>query len=514
MKRIISIFVVILMLLPVLASAQEARPVLDVAFWEFGDIFSFQPGNDDPYADVVMDKANVTIIGRPVSQADYDTKINLWAATDDLPNVFLFNGTGNNTIWPWMEQGLIRSIPDDLSEYPLLDKYLHEDAIPLYQQCIQDGTYWAIPRADFVLPYTYTHGIPYMRKSDYEAMGSPALPSTVDEWYDFCMLAKETFPDKAILTNGSTGLQISNFFGDLSPDLIGSWYFYEDKGLYGPPIFSQYERSKTINRFWKAGLIDRDMFSVTDQVVFREKFIAGESLIFLFTPFPGHMNNEIQPLWDKKNPDIAIGDALMMMLRAAGDDNKNYIAPMKYWSENYISAKTTDEQMAAIFRMYEFYLSDEGFEFRRFGIEGKDYTKENGEINIIREKNAAGVFKPLSEIYPSGYFSKVWATWDEEFPFTDPSIDPGIRAFGQQYLDAKKDFAPQPDKYNVLINAISTEAKRELVINSGNEDLIKLYTADDFEAEWNAFMKKYEDLGLWEMCQEVNDLAREAGYID
>ncbi|MCL2059233.1 MAG: hypothetical protein FWH01_09305 [Oscillospiraceae bacterium] len=488
------------------------RPVIETAFWEITDTFSFQPGNDDALADYVMDLINVTFVGRAISQAQYNDSITLWAATDDLPNIWLYDGTGTNNIWPWQEQGLIRSIPNDLSEYPLLAKYLDEDALPMYERCKLDGTYWAIPRADFVIPLTYTQGVPFMRISDYEAMGSPPLPDSVDDWFDFCMLAKETFPEKAILSNGT---QPFNLFGNINPELNNNrWFYYEEKELWAPPIFNNYERWKEVNRFWHAGLIDKDTFSVTDEIVYRDKFVTGESVIYVFSPFPGHLNNLLQPPWVQKNG-TNIGDELMILPRPTDYNGNRYIPPLKYWSESYISGKTDDEQMAAIFRLFDYLLSEEGFELRRFGLEGKDYTKNGDEINVIREKDSSGAFRSISEIYPSGYFVQLWATWDEEFPFVDPSIDPKIRAFGQQYLhDKDTTFVPQPDTYNILLTTISTERQRELVINSGNEDMFKLAMSTNYDEDWAAFVKKYEDLGLWEMAAEINDIAKQLGYIE
>jgi putative aldouronate transport system substrate-binding protein len=489
------------------------RPTLEISFWETNDTYSFQPGNVDPYADYIMEKADVTIVGRPVTSNDYVQKVDLWAATDDLPDVFMYAGPEKNQIWPWQEQGLIRQIPDDLSQYPLLDKYLREDAIELYQQVQKDGSYWAIPRADFVVPKTYTQGYPYIRKSDYEAMGSPPLPETPDEWFEFCGLIKRTFPERIALSARYD--HVVGLFGEIAPELVNSsWYYYADRGIWGHPFFAKHDQFAEINRFWKAGFIDRDVLTNMDHTIFREKFVTGESVVFIYSPFPGHMSNVMQPIWDKRNPDLAMGDALMMLMRPTDYEGNRYVAPLKYWSENYISSKTDDEQLAAVLRLYEFFLSDDGFEFRRYGLPGKDYAKSGDVIEITREKNSSGVFKPLAEIYPSGYFAKCWTTWDEEFPFEDPAIDPGIRAWGDQYMEAKKAFVPQPDDYSLMLTTISTEKKTELQIDPGYEDTLNLLSADDFESAWSAMMAKYESLGLWEMCEEVTLIGREMGFID
>lgn len=491
---------------------KEEWPEVEFSFWELGDVYSFMDENDDALADAIEAGGQINLVNRPITIADYSEKILLWAATDDLPNVWIFDGTGQRVIWDWVEQGLIRSIPEDLSDYPYLNALLYGNPTPFFEKAKKDGVYWAIPRADFVEPVTYTHGATFMRKSDYEALGSPELPVTLDEWYDFCALIKETWPDRVVMS----GPHVDNFFSQINPDEdLGSYYYVEDKDVWIPAFFARYERYKAFNRFWNAGFIDRDYINALDYQTLYDRFVSGGAVLLPQDPLPSHISNDLNPYWVAKNPGVAFGDAMIMIMPPTGTDATGYVMPNKYWSENYISAKTTDEQLAAILRLYDFFLSPEGMNLRRYGIEGKDFHYDaDGNVVITRDTHESGEFKALMEVYPSGYFARCWATWDEEFPFVDPSIDEGIRAFGQQYLEAKQDFDEYPECYNIELGFITTEAKSEFVINSGDEDSTLLIIAEDYDAAWNAMMEKYENLGLWEMSEEVTNIGRETGIID
>ena len=502
--------------MPLLASAsplpKEEWPQVEFSFWEFGDVYSFMDENQDDLADQMEAAGQIDLVNRPITVSDYVDKTTLWAATDDLPDIWMFDGPGQKVIWDWAEQGLIRSIPTDLSEYPYVQEYLYGENVPVvFERVKRDGIYWAMPRANVQEPVTYTYGHSFMRKEDYEALGSPAIPTTIDEWFDFCTLIQQKWPEKIVLG----GVHVDNFFTEIDPDMNDKvWVYMEEHGMYVPAFFGRYERYKQFNRFWKAGLIDLDFFNSLDGSTLNDRFAAGQVVLYPQDPFPGHLANDLNRIWLGKYPDIPASEALMMLMPPTDADGKHYKMPVGYWSENYISAKVTDEQFAAIMRLYNYLLSPEGLEMRRYGVADKDFTKDGDAYVLTREMHASGEMKALSECYPSGTFARSWATWDEEFPFVDPSIDPGLLAFGQQYLEATKDYFERPAIYTELLGLIQTERSTEFVINSGKEDLVNLVQADDYDATWNAMMQKYLGLGLLEMAQEVNDLGRAAGYID
>src|SRR5699024_7585642 len=96
-----------------------------------------------------------------------------------------------------------------------------------------------------------------------------------------------------------------------------------------------------------------------------------------------------------------------------------------FWSETYISASVSDEEMDIILRLMDYLLSEEGIALYSQGIEGIDYTvSEDGTpVSLITDQNAPHVMALLKK-YPS---VELWSNiancgWDashfEDTPIT------------------------------------------------------------------------------------------------
>ena len=59
-----------------------------------------------------------------VTWDDYGQKYQLWASSDSLPDLFASDVRTTATFAEWANDGLLHEIPEDLSAYPNLEKYL------------------------------------------------------------------------------------------------------------------------------------------------------------------------------------------------------------------------------------------------------------------------------------------------------------------------------------------------------------------------------------------------------
>ena len=108
------------------AVSDSAEPVeVTIAIWGAEDGLS--GGENDPIYKTIEEKTGVKLVPQNVTWDDADQKIQLWATNGQLPDIFAGDFVSKNFYGKWIEQGVIRALPDDLSAYPNLKEYLKMD---------------------------------------------------------------------------------------------------------------------------------------------------------------------------------------------------------------------------------------------------------------------------------------------------------------------------------------------------------------------------------------------------
>ena len=77
---------------------------------------------------------------------DAEQKIQLWATNGQLPDLFAGDFVGKSFFTNWIEQGVIRALPDDLSAYPNLAEHMQMERA---QAAARDGKFYMIPRTTY-----------------------------------------------------------------------------------------------------------------------------------------------------------------------------------------------------------------------------------------------------------------------------------------------------------------------------------------------------------------------------
>jgi len=479
---------------------------ISIAFWQIGDYFP--QGIEDKAYDQIKNDLNITVKPVIVTWSDYGEKYKIWAATNELPDVMAHDGLGMKDTWKWQSQGVIRAFPVDMSPYPELKKFFDDERADVFYR---DGKYWAVPRYQFAdEKYQYSNVI-LMHKGIYDSLGLAKAPETMDELAAMLKSVKEKYPDKVPLTTHSVGKMFS-LMDNYNP-YSEAWIL--ENGKWIPGFFSEktVEGLKAMKPLWDEGLLDRDFAINKNTFNGRDKFINGTAAAIIYTIFPGHWATTYAVDWNKKYPGTKLEDMIVVLNPPKNPDGNYYMGKNLFWSETYIGANVDDKKMDRICRLFDYLLSEKGTNLRRYGIEGIDYVKNGNKIEITREKNENGVFNNLQEIYKSEGLWQSLVTWDEDFPFVDPSVDPSLQKLANDWLDWKQQNEKTPPNYNVMINTISTPLKDKFAYNINSDDLVRLLLSDDLEAEWKAMMGKYEKEGLSQMVDEVNNAAKEVGLI-
>ena len=105
--------------------AYEKHLDLSIAYWEVDKLLT--NAENDEVLRTIEDKFNVTLKPANITWDDYYQKMNLWADTGTLPDLFVGAFRTEASFYKWAKEGLLHEIPQDLSKYPNLEEYMDSE---------------------------------------------------------------------------------------------------------------------------------------------------------------------------------------------------------------------------------------------------------------------------------------------------------------------------------------------------------------------------------------------------
>ena len=104
------------------SSQQESALVeVSVAIWGADDGLA---DPNDPILKRIEEETGVRLVPQNVTWDDSSQKIQLWATNGQLPDIFAGDFVAQSFYGNWIEQGVIRALPEDLSAYPNLAEHM------------------------------------------------------------------------------------------------------------------------------------------------------------------------------------------------------------------------------------------------------------------------------------------------------------------------------------------------------------------------------------------------------
>lgn len=499
-------------------NAAKEQVEVSVGFWDVEK--TFEGRDSDEMLKKIETDFEMTFKPINLSWADYSEKLKLWAVSEELPDAFAIDLVGGDwdTYNKWIEQGIVRALPEDLSKYPNLEKFMNQpDIAPLKR----DGKFYMIPRrggnAD---QWSLERGI-IVRKDWMEKLGIP-VPTTFEEYKALFKAFADQDPDgnqkddTIGLTPKTAGMIDAAFMGTSIPQMAnGAWVFEDGKWI--PPFASKHvvEGIQQLRELYKEGALDPDFALIkgNDAV---EKFAQGKAGA-LGGQIAEDALMKVRDLWDKYNPDKVFEDSILVLPIWENSDGELYrFTTTSYWSETYFSNKVDDEKMDRLLQFFDYSLSQDGMDFFLYGFEGVDYTVDGDKRVITLPKDEkSGAFVNLNTKYKSVDFLKDFAAWQVHYNFDD---DLKKQLFGEKLAGIQEEaFKFQMSNAKIIptnysINLMSTPAKDKLSSIKYIDEITKIIISDDDPAKmWGDAMKSYEDKGLMQAIQEVNDEAKKQG---
>ncbi len=493
----------------------EEQVTIKYASWDIEKYMA--TASSDAVFQAIAKKLNVVITPIGLTYDDYTPKIQMWAASDDLPDVFSIDAAGTQFYRKWIKKKVIKALPEDLSVYPNLQKYLET---PDIKELTEEGKYYCIPRRNYPsLDYNAVDRLVEYRWDLAQKAGITKEPGTWDEFKAMLRAIVEMDPEGKEIAGFScvNVKQIGGFFWLFSnpaatSDGSGTDYkWIKEDGRFIPAVFSKNSLPSLLNMrdMEYQGLIEKDMpLTKGDQGY--DKFVAGKTAALLHGG--GYMTTTQEIIidrWKKINPGKNYNECVKPLKPLKGVDGNAYHATFKtFWSESYFNAALDDKKMDRIMRLYDYLLSDEGHDYLRYGIKGTDYEKNGDNYTVLLDPKTS-----ITDKYAAMLTFKEMAEWDLGFPYDNldaPVFDPAVRQTAVDYMKYIKDSTRMP-QFDIRLTYLSTPAKDKFTVMD-YEDLLKvMLSKEPVDKVWEDILNAYRAKGLDTVIDEVNRKAKEMG---
>lgn len=254
---------------------------VSVAIWGAEDGLA---NPDDPILKQIEEKTGVKLVAQNITWDDASQKVQLWATNGQLPDIFVGDFVGQSFYSNWIEQGVIRALPDDLSAYPSLEEHMQMERA---QAAKRDGKFYMIPRTTYGdISYSVLDRNVVYRWDLAQAAGVTEEPETYEE---FCEMIKK------IIAADPEGKNVSGMTQAL-PELIGGFVYpyagiivkkwvADENGQFVPSYFADRDALVDAMQFgrdmYEEGVIEKDI-ALAKLETSKEKYLQGQSAAMVF----------------------------------------------------------------------------------------------------------------------------------------------------------------------------------------------------------------------------------------
>nr|WP_307990338.1 extracellular solute-binding protein [uncultured Niameybacter sp.] len=485
---------------------------ISIAHWDVEK--GLTKGKDDKILATLEEKFNVKFVPMNTTWDDYAQKIQLWAASGSLPDIFSVDSIGTSYYHDWISQGVVKGLPEDLSAYPNLVEYLDADDIEALKI---EGKLYCIPRKTY--PDNYWNAIDrtvLYRWDLAQKAGVTKEPETWEEFQDMIKKIVEADPEgknigglTSTLTTLLDGFLFTYSLPAAMSDGSGSDYKWVEKdGQYIPAYFAgdALATFKLARQMYESGVIEKDI-ALTKVQQAQDKFLQGQIAALVQAGGPAKVYDFAGKHWESVYPGQNPLDAIKVLkLLPATDGNKYFSVFRTSWSESYISSAVSDEKLNKILEIYDFLASEEGKKLINYGFEGEDYDVVDGKV-VLKD---AATFE--SKYEAPKYLNTLlqWGTgvWDKQLPSATPDE---YRELNQNKYKEAKEEGTLPE-FDMRYTYLSTPLKDKFIIKPADDLLNIMMGTEPVEKMYEDLLAKYEANGLSAMIKEVNDTAKELGW--
>lgn len=490
--------------------SKEESLEISLAIWGVEDALAA----GDEVLQNIENRFNIRFVPENITWDDYEEKIQLWAASGSLPDVFAgaFRTTGN--FQKWAQQGLIKEIPEDLSFYPTLQKYMESDE---KDTCMVDEKVYCIFRQTFAEQSANSRqtAIAYRWDLAQEA-GITKEPENWEEFADMIQAIIAADPEKSNIQ----GMTVTNYekltscflpYSNAAGTVEGTAFYWVDNGngTYVPAYFAGENLGdntlpalKLLRSFYEKGIIESDV-ALASKDNAQQKFLNGQSAALLGTGAADAWEN-VGDYWEEIHEGDFWEDVKFLNLLPDQDGEYAYAISDYAWSETYINSSVDDEKMERILAVYDYLLTDEGAFMGTYGIEGKTFDFDQEGVVVLKD----GV--TVNKEYPSTDIFSVLVRWnpntyDKRFPAITIAPAECTEADDIRQERAKTFEVPEYDySYTVAFQALGTGFSLNVP-----DDVLNITMGEKpVEDMWEEVIANYRNQGLDSVIEQVNEAVK------
>lgn len=394
---------------------------ISVAFWDIQDMAASK--KEDALLNYIEQAFNVTFEPVSVSWADYKEKYQIMSVTGSLPDMFAnltissadnnYSSSLNNLIL----SNSIRSLPEDLSNYPNI-----KDVIDKCGNIQSSGRNYVIPRISFQDKMLGSSDAAMLVRKDWMKKLGLSQPESLEEFIDLvCAFANEDPDGNGV--KDTIGYNVNNRVAlgkwvilGIAPECNVYNWIQRDQGYIPSFITDDFKKVvKAYRTLYERGGLDPDFYTKKSSDAVHD-FASGKLGALEYKSSPSSVM-ELKSLWEMYQ-DTPFEDSVDVLHIFPADDGKYYSNSSRiFWSETLFSSGVDDEKMERLLYIYDYLLSPQGLELVKFGMEGVDYEKKNGEYHCLIETDNQSLITVLMKKYPSlALFANLAAwggTWDD-----------------------------------------------------------------------------------------------------
>ena len=492
------------------------------------NVYFDQWTGEDMYTDIINEKFGVSIKASNYAYEDWDTMVNTAINGNNLTDTIQFNLKAYNfgsTYESWVDFGMLKALPDDMSKWPnlksMLDNISNIDALKV------DGKLYGIPIAnDIKNPqkdfsnFTYVYRRDWAKKIDemYPDRDPVYREGDVYTWDEFTRLCD------AFNTNLKTlsGMTQASVLVDEEWAFPSVTNFYKD----APHCYAKDADGKAIANFasekYLAGLeVAKDFVSgkkiySQDQYNFaankaNQLYLGGQAAI-LYDNYSLANYIKLRKLFkesQKNVPGFNLDDGTAF-LKIKGPDGKFALEGTENWfSMTMFNADISNKKQEKILDILDYLLTEEGTRLAIYGKQGYDYDIVDGEVVLNEmgwEKDAmTGQYATKTN---GAKYLRYMATLGNDTksydPFTELDAYNLLNAWQEEMKAAKTAGELRVVQEPADISWMSTPSKNdktEGLLADANTAVLK-YCFD--KKSFNDYKKEFENNNWKKVLQEIN----------
>ena len=483
--------------------------------------------NENTLTPWIQEKTNVKINFEEIPDTEWDTKVNLLIASDELPDAFIYGGFSAAELADYGSQGVFLALNDIIEEHGHYVKQVFD------QQEALPGAYTALDGNIYTLPdinecYHCFYSMRAWINQQWLTNLGLEYPNTVDEFVNVLRAFKEQDangngdPNDEIPFSGNA----TSWNSTIYPFLLNSFLHYDTSNLSvkedGTVIFTPLQPEFKEGLQWIAslideGLIEKEALTQTEEQLKTKGSNLDVALLGGFTS---------ACWWSGVGSDNGEGSRCREYsgLSPLEGPNGVRISPWAGTGFNMGNSVITTacEDPVPLFKMLDYMLSDEATLRSQIGELGVDYNEPTEGAPGINGKPALYAKIPTStstggtagdesttamqNVFPSNRTSDF--RLGEQADYNDPETqwlqEPRL------YNESAKYFAPYADEHMMYPSAVNLTAEEsekinfmKTQINDYVKENIVLFLAGEksFDTDWDSFIAEFDNLKLDEYME-------------